>query len=186
MPEESAMKDELARYGEYLLLLAQSQFPARLRRKLNASDVVQETLLEAHRDVEQFRGNTSGEMAAWLRQILSRNLANVARDWDRQKRDVRREQSFEQSLSESSARLEAWLSDGNLSPSTQAQRNEQLLQLAQVLMSIPEDQRQVIELRYLQGCSIKEISEQLEKSSGAVAGLLHRGLSKLREQLNQG
>ena len=177
---------QLQSFREYLLLLAKNQFPKRLQRKLNASDVVQQTLLEAHRDLEQFRGNTSGEMAAWLRQILARNLANLARDWDRQKRDVRREQSFEQSLSESSARLEEWLSDGNLAPSTQAQRNEQLLQLAHVLMHIPEEQRQVIELRYLQGYSIKELSEHLEKSPSAVAGLLHRGLSWLREELKPG
>lgn len=179
-------EQDLQRYREYLLLLARSQFPRRLRAKLDSSDVVQQTLLEAHRDLEQFRGTTDSELAAWLRQILARNLANVARDWDRQKRDVNREQALEQKLTQSSARLEAWLSDGAISPSQQVMRNEQIVHLASALMCLSEEQRQAIELRYLQGMPIREIAEQMEKSTSAIGGLLHRGLSDLRQRMKSG
>src|SRR5262249_47207336 len=78
----------------YLLLLARVRLDARLRGRLDASDVVQQTLLEAHRDGADFRGGTDAERAAWLRQILARNLANAARDHGRGKRDVGRERSL--------------------------------------------------------------------------------------------
>src|SRR4051812_23796972 len=99
----SAVPLDLARYRDYLQLLARAQLDPRLRPRLDASDAVQQTLLEAHRCAGQFRGTTSGEVAAWLRQILARNLANAARDLGRQKRDVAREQSLEASLDASSA-----------------------------------------------------------------------------------
>jgi RNA polymerase sigma-70 factor (ECF subfamily) len=66
-----------------LLLLAQVHLDRRLLGKLDASDVVQQTLLEAHQGLAQFRGRTVGEQAAWLRQILARNLANAVRDMGR-------------------------------------------------------------------------------------------------------
>jgi RNA polymerase sigma-70 factor (ECF subfamily) len=171
--------EELNRYRDYLLLLARAQLPLRLRAKLGASDVVQQTLLEAHRHLQSFEGG-SGERAAWLRRILANNLTNACRDFERDKRDVRREQPLHQSVEESSARLEAWLADGHSSPSQQAERNEQLLNLASALMRLPEEQRQVVEMRYLHGAALKEIAGFLGKSRSAVAGLLHRGMSDLR------
>jgi RNA polymerase sigma-70 factor (ECF subfamily) len=174
---------DLHRYRDYLLLLARAQLPPRLQAKLDASDIVNQTLLEAHRDRDRLRGTTGLEVAAWLRQILAHNLANAARDLDRQKRDVGRERSLERMLEASSARLEACLSDGGLAPPEQAERNEQVLHLAVALMRLPESQRQVVELRYLQGWTLKAIAEHLEKSTSAVAGLLHRGMSQLRADL---
>ena len=78
----------LDEYRDYLLLLARSRLDPRLRGRLDPSDVVQQTLLEAHRDAAQFRGQTAAERAAWLRQMLARNLANAARDHTRDRRDV--------------------------------------------------------------------------------------------------
>jgi RNA polymerase sigma-70 factor (ECF subfamily) len=170
----------LERYRPYLLLLARSQLPPRLRAKLDASDIVQQTLLEAHRDRDRFHDIDGAGRVAWLRTILAHNLANAARDFDRDKRDVNREQSLEQALQASSARLEAWLSGGGLSPSGQVERNEQLLRLAELLLELPEAQRQAVELRYLWGWTLKEIAGHLGKSPSAVAGLLHRGMSLLR------
>lgn len=174
---------DLERFRSYLLLLARSQLDPRLRPKLDASDVVQQTLLEAHQAIQTFAGEGSARLAAWLRQILAHNLTNAARDFDRQRRDVHREQSLQQSLEASSARLEAWLADGQSSPAQQAERNEQLLQLADALLQLPEEQRAVIELRYLKGWPVKDIADHLGKTAAAVAGLLHRGMTQLRRQL---
>jgi RNA polymerase sigma-70 factor (ECF subfamily) len=175
----------LDRFRDYLMLLARAHLPARLRAKLDASDVVQQSLLEAHRHAAQFRGATSGELAAWLRQILARHLANAARDLGRARRDVGRERSLEEALEESSARLEGWLVGGQPSPSQEAQRNEQLLALAAAVAGLPEAQRQAVELRYLQGLSLNQVAGQMGRTPAAVAGLLHRGMTQLRHRLTE-
>ena len=91
MHEPQTRPDEaLERYRDYLLLLARSQLPPRLRSKLDASDIVQQTLLEAHRDWASFTGDSGAQVAGWLRRILARNLANAARDFDRQGRHAAR------------------------------------------------------------------------------------------------
>src|SRR5437660_8973435 len=105
--DEPAMA--LERFRDYLRLLARLQLDPRLQGKLDASDLVQQTLLKAHQARGQFRGRTFAEQAAWLRQILANTLANAVRDLARAKRDVGRERSLEDGLADSSARLEAWL-----------------------------------------------------------------------------
>jgi RNA polymerase sigma-70 factor (ECF subfamily) len=174
----------LDRYRDYLLLLARLRLDRRLQGKLDASDIVQQTLLEAHRGVAGFRGRSTGERIAWLRQILARNLANAVRDLGRAKRDAGRERSLEAALDESASRLEGWLAAEQSSPSQQAQRHERAVRLAEALASLPENQREAVVLRHWQGCSLVEIGERLGCTTAAVTGLLHRGLRKLRQQLH--
>src|SRR5207244_11323911 len=97
------------RFRSYVLLLARIKLDRKLRGKLDASDVVQQTLLEAHQALESFRGHDSAAQAAWLRQILARNLANAVRDLTRAKRDVRRERALQTDLDASASQLEGWL-----------------------------------------------------------------------------
>lgn len=175
----------LEHFRDYLALLARAQLRPLLRGKADSSDLVQQTLLEAHRNADRFQGTTSGEQAAWLRQILARQMANLVRDHQRGKRDVHRECSLEQAVEQSSARLEAWLAAVQSSPSERAERNEQLLLLASALEGLPEAQRAAVEMRFLQNLSLNEMAARMERTPGAVAGLLHRGLEAIREQLGE-
>src|SRR5262245_24453173 len=125
-PRADAEVCELERFRDYLRLLARLQLDPRWRAKLDPSDLVQQTLLQAHEACDQFRGRTAAEQAAWLRQILARVLANAVRDLGRAKRDAGRERSLEAALEQSSARLEAWLAAEQSSPSETVERNEQL------------------------------------------------------------
>jgi RNA polymerase sigma-70 factor (ECF subfamily) len=174
----------LERFRSYLLLLARVRLDPIVRAKVGASDVVQQTLLEAHRDLAQFRGRTAGEQAAWLRHILARNLANVLRDLRRDKRDVAREQPLQAALDESASRLELWLAAEQSSPSQQAERHERAVRLAEALATLPENQREAVVWRHWHGCSLVEIGERLGCTTAAVTGLLHRGLRNLRKQLH--
>lgn len=172
---------DLERFRDYLRLLARLQIDPRLRRKLDPSDVVQETLLRAHEKREQFRGNNPAEMAGWLRQILANNLAQDVRRFGSQRRDVGLERSLEVAVEHSSARLEAWLAASDSGPGSAAERNEQLLRLAAALSKLPEDQSLALELRYPQEMPVAEIMRETGKTEAAVAGLLRRGLNRLRE-----
>ncbi len=171
----------LETYRSYLCLLARTQIRAPLRTKIDASDLVQETLLEAHRARRQFRGSRREELAGWLRRILANKLAHAVRDYGRGKRDITRERSLEASLGASSACLERLLADEQSTPSVQAMRHEQTIMLAESLEQLPEHQRDALVMHYWHGEGISEIAEQLDRSPAAVAGLLHRGLKNLRQ-----
>jgi RNA polymerase sigma-70 factor, ECF subfamily len=175
--------EELERYRDYLRLLAGLQLDRQLQGRIDASDVVQQTFLQAHQALSGFHGSTDAELAAWLRQILARNLAHAVRDHGRDRRDVGRERSLEAALEASSIRLEGWLAAEQSSPSQHADRNEQVLRLASVLNGLPEAQREAVVLHYWQGWTTTEIGRHLERSPSAVAGLLKRGLHELRKHM---
>jgi RNA polymerase sigma-70 factor (ECF subfamily) len=170
-------------FRDYLTLLARLQLAPGLRGKVDLSGVVQETLLDAHRAMDQLSRMTAEQQAAWLRKALACNLADEVRKLGTAMRDVSRERPLEHGVEESSDRLEAWLATDQPSPSEQAQRNEQLLQLAHALAQLPEDQRLAIELHHLRGQPVAEVARELERSEGAAGALLVRGLKKLRTLL---
>jgi RNA polymerase sigma-70 factor (ECF subfamily) len=167
----------------FLKLLARARLGPHQRAKVDPSDIVQQTLLDAHLKLEQFRGSTEAEMAAWLRKILSCRVADAFRALSRQKRDVALERSFDPQLDETCSRLEGWLEAVQTSPSGKVSRNEQLVRLADAMTKLPEPQREAIELRHLHGLTLRETAEQLGRTAGSVVGLVRRGLVKLRELL---
>ena len=175
----------LERFRAYLHLLARLQLDPRLRRRLDPADLVQQTLLQALDAMDRFRGRTEGEIAAYLRHILARNLTNAARDHGRARRDIARECSLETALDQSSTRLENWLAAEQSSPSQQAQRKEQAVRLAAELQELPEAQREALTLHYLQHWSFEAVGRALGRSPTAVAGLVKRGLKRLRLQLQE-
>jgi RNA polymerase sigma-70 factor (ECF subfamily) len=175
----------LERFRDYLRLLARQQLGDWLRGKLDPSDVVQETLLKAYRAGDQVAGMTDLELAAWLRRILSNTLADAARRYGASVRDVALERSLEASLEESAWRLEQWLAADGSGPAQHLAREEQLVRLAEALQQLPEDQRAVIERKHLRGESVSEIAGSLGRTKASVAGLLRRGLDRLRELLGE-
>jgi RNA polymerase sigma-70 factor (ECF subfamily) len=171
----------LDRFRDYLRLVARLHLPARLRGKLDPSDLVQQTLLRAYQGLGQFRGKSTAELSAWLRRILAHVLANAIRDFSRECRDVSMERSLEAAIEDSAIRLESWLAAAQASPGELAERNERLLHLASALTRLPEDQREALLLRYYEELSLVEIGARLERTRPAVASLLRRGLAQLRK-----
>jgi len=167
-------------YRDYLHLLARVQLDPRLRGKVDPSDVVQLTLVKAHQNRDQFRGHTAAEQAGWLRRILVNTLIDVTRKYGR---ELDLEQPFDRAIEDSSIRLEAWLAAQQSSPSQVAVRQELLLRLARALVQLPDDQRTAIELHHLRDASVAEIAGRMQRTEPAVAGLLRRGLKKLRQLL---
>jgi RNA polymerase sigma-70 factor, ECF subfamily len=170
----------LERYRTYLLMLARSQ--PRLASQ-DASDIVQKVMLVAHRRQRQFRGNTSNQMALWLKQILRSQLIDAYRQQHRLKRDINREGGWQDAVDGSLSRMQQWAAVQS-TPSEHASNEEQLLRMAAAIAQLLESQREAILLHYLQGLSLAEVAVQLQRTEPAVAGLLHRGLKQLRRLLN--
>jgi RNA polymerase sigma-70 factor (ECF subfamily) len=177
---------DLERYRAYLHLLARLNLASRLRGKVDPSDVVQQTLLQAYEGLDQFRGSGDAELAAWLRRILANQLARLIRDFGRAKRDAALERSLEAELGTSSAQLGNWVAAKQTSPSQRAAQDEDAIRLAEALAELPEVQREALVLQHWQGLSLAEIGQQLCKTPAAVAGLIKRGLQRLRELMHEG
>ena len=174
---------DLNRYRQYLLLLARVEIDPRLRERLDPSDVVQQTMLVAYQKRDQFRGTSEAEKAAWLRQILANNLVDALRAIGRKKRDVAREQSLEIKIKQSSQQIGSWLADEQSTPSQKLDQHEQAIRLADALAQLPPAQREALVLQNWDNWSLAEIAAQMDRTPAAVAGLLKRGLKRLRELL---
>jgi RNA polymerase sigma-70 factor, ECF subfamily len=170
-------------YRTYLLLLARLQLGENLQAQLDPSDLVQQTLLKAHQNGAQFRGTSDAEHVAWLRTILANTLTDAVRQFV--PKAGPRVRSLPASLEQSSRRLEAILAADQTSPSQRVIRHEQLLRLADAMAQLPDDQRQAVELRHLQGLPTAEIAKQMNRSIAAIGGLLQRGLRALRVSLDE-
>lgn len=170
----------LDQYRSYLQLLVRSRLGS-LKGQLDASDLVQGVLLKAHACRDQFRGQSEAEWRGWLRRILANAVTDAARD-------RAHEPMILQAIEQSSMRLEAWLAAEQTSPNQKVERDEALLRLADALAQLSDDERVALEMRYLRDppLSLPEIAEQLNRPSArAVAGLLARGLGKMRALLRE-
>lgn len=172
---------EVEQYRDYLRLLTRLQLNPRLQSKVDESDVVQQAILEAHKCRQQFRGKTEADRLAWLRKILANALAGIGRHFSTGARNIQKEHSLDAALDLSSSRLKCVLAIDQTSPSGRAVRDEEMVKLAQALNQLTEDQRRVVELHHLQGFSVTDVAELIGRTRPAVAGLLFRGLTRLRE-----
>ena len=170
-------------FRSYLEVLARVHLDRRLRGKLDPADVVQQALLRAYAAWPELKNPDRPVLTAWLRRILARTLADVVKHYDRDKRAVDLERSLEADLDRSSSGLAGGLAADQTSPSRAAERNEELLRLANALADLPEPLRQVVILKHCRGQTLQQIADHLGKSVPSVASLLRRGLKELRHRL---
>jgi RNA polymerase sigma-70 factor (ECF subfamily) len=179
--DEAAVGSLLELYRSYLRLLARAEIGRRLQGKLDPSDLVQDTLLEAHRNFGRFQGSDEPQFVSWLRQILAAKVANLVRHYfGTQGRDVRLEQALAAEVDQSSRLLGQDLMASVTSPSLQAVRREQAVLLADALEKLPEDYREVIILRHIEGLPFAEVAGRMQRSEDSVQKLWVRALARLR------
>jgi RNA polymerase sigma-70 factor (ECF subfamily) len=183
----AAVGQLLELHRSYLALLARLEIGRRLQGKVDASDLVQDTFLEAHRNFGRFRGTDAAEFVGWLRQILAANLAMLLRRYlGTQRRDVRQERELAVALDESSRVLDRGLVAASSSPSSKAARQEQGVRLAAALEQLPEAYREVIILRHLEGLRFPEVACRMRRTLDSVKNLWARALGELRRSLGEG
>ncbi len=183
MSADLASAPQLNQYRDWLRLLARLQVDTRFQGKFDASDIVQQTLLEACRDLPKFRGQTQGELLAWLRGILAHVIGHQVRRYGRTlARDAGREVSLDASLAATSCALAHVLAADQTSPSQNVAREEEGVRLAQVLESMPADYREVLILRNLEGLSHEAVAQRMNRSPGAIRMLWVRALARFRAE----
>ena len=169
----------------YLNLLARTQVHGWLQAKVDASDLVQLTLLEAHRDFDRFAGRSESEWLAWLRRILAHNTADVVRHYGgTDKRQARREVRFADPADESRAAGAPEPAGREPTPSQQLACRDQQLQLAAAIDALPPDHREVIVLRNLERLSFDQVAERMGRSRPAVQMIWGRAIKNLRAALD--
>jgi RNA polymerase sigma-70 factor (ECF subfamily) len=168
----------------YLGILARAQVESWLQAKVDASDLIQQTMLEAYRDFAHFRGSTEAEWLAWLRRILAHNAANFVRQYrGTEKRQARREVALAGPGDGSEFRGPADPADRGESPSQQLLRKERELMIADALAELSPDHREVILLRNLQRLPFQEVAERMGRSRPATQMLWMRAIEKLQQVL---
>lgn len=182
MGDREALSELCARYRPFLQTIATMKVGRALERRVDASDIVQETEIEMIRGIHDFRGTTEPELSAWLKQMLKRNISDKVRDNRAAMRDLRREEYLDGATASATI---TWMQPAGReeSPSQFVMNGEAALRFATALQALPEDQGAVVRMRYMEGMKLAEIAEVVHKTPGAVAGLLRRGQDALREHI---
>ncbi len=166
-------------YRGYCLLLANRYLDPKLRVKVGASDVVQETFLLAQQRFEQFRGSSEPEWLGWIQEILVNQLGAAARRFRQtSKRQLDREQELE-----GSADFGEFFSDETTSPGSKLIASEEALALREALERIPAEYQQVIQLRSWKRLSFAEIGRLMDRSHDAARKLWSRAIERLQDEL---
>jgi RNA polymerase sigma-70 factor (ECF subfamily) len=166
--------------------LAERQLEGRIAVRVDASDIIQQTFLEAYRSFPQFAGRDMRELVAWLQIILDHKVAGAIRNHALlQKRNVGREQSMDDSRGGGTP-LKQNLDADLTSPSQKAIRGEEAERLSRALTTLPDDQREAVRLRHLEGWALADIARRLGRTPAATAGLIKRGMKALRRRMHGG
>ncbi len=167
----------------YLLMVAEREMDPALRGKGGASDLVQETFLEAQRAFPRFLGDSEEELLAWLRRLLLNNVTDFRRRYrDTDKRNAEREVGLQGDTS--SRDWAAFLADDvGGTPSGELAQQEDLALLQQAMAALPDDYRQVLQLRYLENLPFEEIGSRMGRTSMATRKLFGRAVERLQREL---
>jgi RNA polymerase sigma-70 factor (ECF subfamily) len=170
---------------QYLLAIANDVIGPEIQGKVGASDLVQDTFLEAHRHLTAFRGRTLAELRTWLRRILECRLANIRRSYlATEKRAAGREVAIDTLLCGSDGNGEILVSRAP-SPSRHAVRSELTEALNRALVRLPEHYRQAVAWRHQQQLSWDEIGQRMGCTADAARKVWGRAIQQLRQELGE-
>ena len=171
----------LEKCRQYLLLVANRELDADIKAKVGPSDLVQESLMEAHQAFDRFHGVTEANVLAWLRRILLNNIANVREHYrSTGKREIGREVPLFDILD---SPIGEKLVDREPSPSNNAVVRERNTELELALTELPESYQEVLRLRHQESCTFEEIGQRMGRSPEAARKLWARGVEHLKQIL---
>jgi RNA polymerase sigma-70 factor (ECF subfamily) len=184
--DQAALDELFARCRQYLGLVAKARVESWLRAKADASDLVQQTMMEAYRGFERFQGCTEAEWLGWLKRILEHNAADFVRQYQGQKRHVGKEIAIGPAGDSTASRPGFDPQAPGETPSQALVKIEGELELAAALEQLAPDHREVIVLRNLQRLAFDEVAERMNRSRPAAQMLWLRAMQKLQEVMQAG
>lgn len=162
----------------YLLMIASQRLDVGLRGKMDASDIVQQSLMEAHKGFNEFRGHSEGEIKAWACKLVIHNLVDAGRRFRQsQKRNIRKETTWTEQNELAAIKNEA-------SPSTALRQRECDDELARIVSQLPQRSQQVLELRHRMGLSHAQVALELGMTESGARKLWSRIVLELQERLS--
>lgn len=182
--DEAARNELLEGCRNYVKLMARSQVETWMNAKVDASDLVQQTLLEAYQGLASFEGDSEAEWYAWIKQILAHNTQDFIRQFRTAKRDAKKEVRLN-SQRDADSVPQMDLSAQLQTPSQLMIQDEREFELANAIAQLNKDYQEVIQLRNLQRLPFDEVAERMGRSRGAVQMLWARALKQLQEILSQ-
>ena len=168
----------LDKYRGYLMLIANQDVTPELKTKMGASDVVQESMMHAQANFQQFHGESETQFKAWLKTILANDIKKGHRHYRMQKRNA----NLEVNMQEQSA-VGRGLTDEQLTPSSKAIEEEKAKALEIAMKQLSAEQQQVIQLRNFERLSFAEIAERMERSEDAARKFWARSIEALKMRL---
>jgi RNA polymerase sigma-70 factor, ECF subfamily len=182
--DEDARHRLLEQYRDYLRRMVTVRLDRRLAPRIDASDVVQEALVEADRRLDGYLREQPVPFYAWLRQIAGDRIIDAHRlHVASQKRSVTREDAGYELPDESSFALARCLFADDTSPSNRLIRQEDQEEIRRAIDALPPKDREVLVMRHLEQLSTAEIAATLGVAEGTVKVRLLRALVRLRGQL---
>lgn len=173
--DRTALGQLLEHYRGNLRDMAQQLLDDRAAPRIDASDLVQQTCLSVYQHFGEFDGQEAAQFWAWMRQIHEHNIQNAARD---QLHTAKRAVDREQEQVDDRLHLAE-----QTSPSQQVARIEEATRLARAIAQLPDDEREALTRRYLDGQSLAEAADAMRLTKDALVWLMKRGMKNLRTKL---
>jgi RNA polymerase sigma-70 factor (ECF subfamily) len=186
--DPQALADFFASHRERLRRMIDFRLDARLLGRVSASDVLQESYIDALKRLPHYQADPGMPFFLWLRWVTMQRLVEVHRQHiGAQMRDAGREISIDRhagsdSLAASTARMAELMADLT-SPSQAAQRNESLAFLQQALEQLEPIDREVLALRHFEELSNHEVAAVLGIQTAAASKRYVRALERLEQTL---
>jgi RNA polymerase sigma-70 factor, ECF subfamily len=183
--ERAALQQLLWDHYDRLIGFITPRLSGNLQRLIAIEDVIQETFIQAIRDIGNCQATSEPSFAAWLSAIAEHRLHDIIKGLYRRKRggDRRQVEALVSASGRGLVELVELVSDHRSTPGRQLSRQEAIQALQIGIAALPDDQREAVRLRYLEGKSIEQTAQEMARTTAAVNGLVRRAKESLRATL---
>lgn len=182
--DEAALEELLLSRHEQLVRHIDRKISSQVQARVAAEDIVQQTYLQVFKSIGGFQPRGVGAFYAWLKTVAGRKLIDASRSRGREQLAAKPLAVGADSQGQSgAASLMGMLAASGAGPGGRAMEDELRDAFRVALANLPDNYREVVQLRYLEDRSLEEVAERLAITPGAARGLCHRARQALRDEI---